>query len=49
MQPQMTITSSSPDNGGSYGDASLTLTFTSNESTSDFVDDNSNKGEPYLI
>ncbi len=39
MQPQMTITSSSVDNGGLYGDASLTLTFTSTESTSNFTID----------
>ena len=39
MQPQMTITSSSVDNGGSYGDSSLSLTFTSTESTSDFTID----------
>lgn len=37
MQPQMTISSSSVDNGGSYGDSSLSLKFTSTESTSDFT------------
>lgn len=39
MKPQMTITSSSVDNGGSYSDSSLSLTFTSTESTSDFTID----------
>lgn len=39
MQPQMTISSSSVDNGGTYGEPSLTLTLSSTESTDDFTID----------